>query len=66
MSAPLDRYSRIREKLLLDDCGILCCRFNDEVSERCVPVIPSTLRQVIINWPGMSSDIIHFSLVFSL
>ena len=47
-SSPLSYYSRIRAKLLLDDAGILCRRFNDVAGERSVPIIPSTLRQVIL------------------
>ena len=32
----------------MDDCGVLCRRFNDVAGERCVPVIPSSLREVIM------------------
>ena len=54
-SAPLNHYSRIRGKLLLDDSGILCRRFNDVAGERYVPVIPSTLKQAIIKDAHISS-----------
>ena len=45
---PLNHYQRIRKKLLLDDTGILCRRFNDIDGDRCVPVIPSSLRDMVI------------------
>ena len=45
---PLNHYHRIQCKLLLDDSGLLCRRFQDVAGDRCVPVIPSSLRQVII------------------
>lgn len=45
---PLNHYRRIRNKLLLDDCDVLCRRFNDIAGERCVPVIPLPLRETII------------------
>lgn len=46
--APLRYDHRIQSKLLLDDSGLLCRRFRDVPGERCVPVIPSSLRQLVI------------------
>lgn len=46
--SPLNHFLRIRRKLLLDDCGVLCRRFNDIAGERCVPVIPSSLREMVM------------------
>ena len=45
---PLVYYRRIENKLLLDDSGLLCRRFRDVAGERCVPVIPFSLRQLVI------------------
>ena len=45
---PLNHYRRIQDKLLLDDSGLLCRRFQDIAGERCVPIIPSSLRQLIM------------------
>ena len=54
-SAPLNHYSRIRAKLLLDDYEILCRRFNDVAGERCVPIIPTKFRREIIKDAHISS-----------